>query len=116
MLIALPLDMENGCINSHYGKSDHLVLFTCDGGFIQNKEIIELKLDGQSIASYCKELGVDVLIIDHCGPNALESIKEAKIKLVCGIDLGIEDAVDKYLQGKLKSNMERFNDHKHDHH
>jgi len=117
MVIAVPFNLESDIVNQHYGKSEYLVIYRIEDKKIQSKEIIKIDLDGEkSIAHFCKDIGVDTLIIDHCGPNALASIEENKLKLICGINIDIDEAVDLYLKGKLKSNMERFNDHKHDHH
>jgi predicted Fe-Mo cluster-binding NifX family protein len=47
--------------------------------------------------------GVQALITGHCGPKAWQILSNAEIKVYCAEASTVKDALEQFLQGKLKA-------------
>lgn len=57
---------------------------------------------GIQAAQLVADRGVEVLITGNIGPNALQALSSAKIKVVTGAFGMVREAVEKYKRGELK--------------
>jgi predicted Fe-Mo cluster-binding NifX family protein len=93
---------EGDQIFQHFGKCPTFTVFTVKDGAVQGKTSVDASRNGHAaLSGFLKSLGVDVVICGGIGDGAKQMLSSAGIKLVSGIEGGIENAVNAYLSGNL---------------
>jgi len=97
-------------VDPRFGRAPYILVVdseTMDYQVIDNREnASSLKGAGIQAASSVGNKGAQVLITGHCGPNAFRALKAAGIKVVNGASGTVEQAINEYLEGKLKVSEE----------
>lgn len=114
----IAVTFENGMIFQHFGKTQFMKIYETDENLdIQSAEVVSMgEHSHHSIASYIKELGVDMLICGGIGQGAVDAIEREGIELYAGNSGSCDMAVIKYLNGQMKQNKTANCTHHHDHH
>jgi predicted Fe-Mo cluster-binding NifX family protein len=90
-----------------FGRAPYFILYnTEDKTFTQKNNQQNLNaMQGAGIQSAQNILdeGVQVLITGHCGPKAWQILSNAEIKVFCAGESTVRDAIEQFLQGKLKA-------------
>ncbi|WAW14864.1 NifB/NifX family molybdenum-iron cluster-binding protein [Peptostreptococcus equinus] len=93
---------EKDVICGHFGHAKNFTVFTVAGGEIISK--YELNPEGNhcsSMPEFIKENDIDVVITAGMGQGAVDSLKEKGIKSFSGAEGNPEEAVQKYIDGRL---------------
>ena len=107
---------QNGQIFQHFGHTEQFKVYTVDNGIITTGEIVNTNGSGNgALAGLLSALGVDALICGGIGAGAQMALKEAGIRLFCGVSGSCDAAVEALLGGTLGFNPNVKCDH-HDHH
>lgn len=117
MKIATTYDVTTNTIFQHFGKTQNFKIYEIENNEIKNAIIID---NGgfchHDLATYLKNLGVEILILGNRGQGAIEALNNAKIKQLAGITGNPDDAVKAYLNGSLKDNPNARCNHHGEHH
>ena len=100
MKIAIAVDGVE--VSQHFGHCDGYVIYTVDEGKV--KDQIMVMNPGHVPGVLPKmliERGVRLLIAGGLGTNAQKIFRDAGIDLIMGIQGEAEEAIQKYLEGKL---------------
>lgn len=117
MKIAVTYDSISNTIFQHFGKTQNFKLYE-----IQNRKIISSTVIGNGgfghhdLATYLKDLGVEILILGNRGQGAIDALNNAGIKQLAGITGDPDEAVNAFLLGTLKDNPDAKCDHHGEHH
>ncbi len=93
-------------IDPRFGRCDYFVIVdTRDMSFeaIDNDSKFLSQGAGVKSAEFIASKGVQVVITGHVGPNAMRALSAAGVLVVLCPNDSIEEAVEKYQQGQLKS-------------
>ena len=112
MLIAVAC--EGNIITQHFGHCENFNLFHVDGEKIVKEESVENPGHRPGfLPNYLNDLGVNVIISGGMGGGAIEIFTEKGIEVITGASGNSKEAVEKYLQGNLKSTNVVCNSHAH---
>lgn len=117
MKIAITYDKETGNVFQHFGKTEFFKIYEIENNKIINSEIINNGGFGHhDLATYLKNLGVETLILGNRGQGAIDSINEAGLKEVPGIQGNVDEAAQKFAEGTLVGNFDAKCNHHGEHH
>ena len=117
MIIAATYDMESGNVFQHFGKTQNFKLYTVEDGKIVNSRIIDNGGFGHhDLATYLKNLGIQILILGNRGQGAIDALNNAGIQQLAGITGSPDEAVKLFLEGKLRDNPDAKCNHHGEHH
>lgn len=116
MKIATTYDNATGFVFQHFGKTQNFKIYEIDDGKITNSEVIDNGGFGHhDLATYLKNLGVEILILGNRGQGAVDALNKAGLKQFAGVKGSADKAVEDYLLGTLKFNNEAMCQHNHHH-
>lgn len=108
MKIMVPSRGENleSLMDERYGRAPYFIIYDTDTKSyeaIKNPYLNDRGGVGVSVAKLCVEKGSDAAVAEHFGPNTLEILKPANVKLFQA-DSGssVKDIIDKLHDGNLK--------------
>lgn len=117
MKIAATYDMTTNTIFQHFGKTQAFKIYEIDDGKISKSEVIDNGGFGHhDLATYLKNLGVEILILGNRGQGAIDALNNAGIKQLAGITGNPDEAVESFLKGTLKDNPDAKCNHHGEHH
>lgn len=97
----LDLDSE---MDPRFGRAAYIIIYdseTKDFKALNNSENANLlKGAGIQAASLISEHDAEVLITGYCGPNAVKTLKAAKIKVVMDMKGVVKNALEKFGNGE----------------
>ena len=102
MKIAIPTEDKYVC--EHFGRSPEFTIFTVENEKIIKKEVITNP--GHStgfLPKFFHELGVNTIITGGAGWRAQQFFSQYRIKFILGITGQIDDVIENYVKGNLKS-------------
>lgn len=111
----LAVTYENEMVGQHFGRTEKFKVFDIENGKITSSEIIDTNGTGhEALAPFLKNLNVDALICGNMGMGAKTALSETGINILAGVEGKVDDAVNNYLAGTLKTNQ-NVECHEHDH-
>ena len=114
MVIAIPT-MDDS-VFSHFGKTKSFTLIEVEKQKLVSKKVIDTSQSGHGdLITILIEEGVNSLICDGIGEGAINLITSNNIELYKGITGNVNDVVDRYINGTLKSVEEYKCNHEHNH-
>ncbi len=102
MKLALPFDQ--GRVNQHFGRSREFAIVEVENGVIVSKKNVSadgLAHNHEGLAGLLKAEGVEVVITGGIGARALKALEDSGLKVLTGVDDGIDEAVNKFTRGEL---------------
>ena len=113
MIIAVTY--ENGQVFQHFGHTQQFKIYDIQDSRVVSFKIVDTNGSGHgALATFLKDLGVEVLICGGIGGGAQNALKEVGIKWYGGVKGDCNSAVISFLVGKLEYNPDARCDH-HDH-
>lgn len=117
MKIAATYDISTNTIFQHFGKTQNFKIYSIeDNKVVESKVIDNGGFGHHDLATYLKNLGVEILILGNRGQGAIDALNNAGIKQLAGITGNPDDAVNAFLAGTLKDNPEAKCNHHGEHH
>ena len=117
MKIAATYDVSTNTIFQHFGKTQAFKLYTIEDGKVTKFEVIDNGGFGHhDLATYLKDLGVEILILGNRGQGAIDALNNAGIRQLAGITGNPDEAVAAFLNGTLKDNPDAKCNHHGEHH
>jgi len=96
---------ENGEIFQHFGHTEQFKFYDIEDNKIIKSEVTGTNGQGHgALAGFLKCAGVDILICGGIGGGAKIALSEAGIKLYGGVSGSADEAVEKFISGKLEFN------------
>jgi len=95
----------NSQIDPRFGRSAYFLIGNSeimDFGVFENKNITAEGDAGINSAKVVINAGAEAVLTGNCGPNAERTIRAAGAKLYTGVKGTISEAIDLFLDGKLK--------------
>ena len=100
MKIAVAYD--NGMVFQHFGHTEQFKIYEITDGAVTSAEVIGTNGSGhEALASFLKDLSVDVLICGGIGAGAQKALAAQGIEMCAGAAGNAERAVAAYLRGEL---------------
>ena len=100
MKIAVTYD--NGMVFQHFGHTEQFKIYEITDGAVTSAEVIGTNGSGhEALASFLKDLSVDVLICGGIGAGAQKALAAQGIEMCAGAAGNAERAVAAYLRGEL---------------
>lgn len=123
MRIAISINDRNGLesqISHHFGRCRHYALIDMDGEDIQSLEIIDNPFHHQHqpgmVPGFIRQHDVDLMISGGMGRRAIDFFQEFNIQTLTGASGTVQDTIENYLLGKLKTAEPCHESQKHAHH
>lgn len=98
-------DRLDSLMDERYGRAAYFIIYDTDANdfeAIKNPYLNDRGGVGVSVAKLCVEKGADAAVAEHFGPNTLEILKPANVKLFQASVGTVKDIVDKLTNGSLK--------------
>ena len=94
MKIAATYDVSTNTIFQHFGKTQAFKLYTIEEGKVTESKVIDNGGFGHhDLATYLKDLGVEILILGNRGQGAIDALNNAGIRQLAGITGNPDEAV-----------------------
>ena len=92
-------------VDPRFGRAAYILIVDTDGHGVQSLDNSAnnnaFKGAGIQAAVMLSKSGAEVLLTGYCGPNAFKTLQAAGIKVVNEVAGTVQDAVDRFTQGKL---------------
>lgn len=108
---------EGKYVSGHFGHCEGFTIYEIDEGNKLNKNFTQNPGHRPGyLPVFLKEQNVDVIIAGGMGETAQQLFSENGIEVVVGAEGICDDAVQKYINGKLKSTGSICTEHQHEGH
>jgi len=92
-------------VDPRFARARYFIIMDTDTGVWQaadnSQNLYAAQGAGVQAAGNVAELGADVVLTGHCGPNAFGTLAAAGIKLCTGVDGTVEQAIERFKAGEL---------------
>jgi len=108
---------ENGMIGQHFGRTEQFKLYDIRDGAVKTTQVVDTNGTGHgALAGFLRAADVQTLICGGIGMGARMALNEAGIALLPGADGPADEAVEAYLRGTLRYDLnETCHHHDHEH-
>jgi predicted Fe-Mo cluster-binding NifX family protein len=105
---------EGKFVSGHFGHCEGFTVYEVDENKVLKKDFIQNPGHRPGfLPDYLKELGVNVIISGGMGETAQQLFVQNNIRVIVGAEGYCDDAVQQYLNGKLKSTGSICSEHQH---
>lgn len=96
---------EGTQVSGHFGKCENFTIVEIENSQAKNKEIINT-LGNQHglLPTFLASHSVNLVIAGGMGEGAKQNLISNGIEIIAGVSGSIDEAIDAYLKGNLKSN------------
>jgi len=102
MKIAISTDRDN--VSAHFGRCPSFTIANLDNNTVINKELLENPGHQPGfIPQFLDEKGIECIIAGGMGMRAVELFNEFQIEVIIGISGRVDDVIEKFIKGELKS-------------
>jgi len=102
MKIAISTDGDN--VSSHFGRCPEYTIVDIENNKVASREVIANPgHEPGFLPQFLKEKSVNIIIAGGMGPRAQELFRDANIDTILGIEGSINDTIDAFISGNLKS-------------
>jgi len=101
MRIAISTDGSD--VSAHFGRCPHFTIIDMENGKVLTREVLENPGHAPGyIPEFLREKGVECVVAGGMGRRAEQLFDQAGIKIIVGVQGGIDEVIDKLLRGELK--------------
>jgi len=105
---------EGRMVAEHFGHCEGFDIFTVENGKISGREFVQNPGHQPGfLPNYLNDLGVNTVIAGGMGGGAIQIFNEKGIKVITGASGEIEETVQNFLNGQLKSSGSVCKEHQH---
>lgn len=113
-MLKIAVASENDIVTEHFGYCANFNIYEVENNQIVKSESIPNPGHKRGfLPNFLNDLGVNVIISGGMGGGALEIFNEKGIEVIIGVSGLAKTAVEKYLQGSLKSTVTFCQSHHH---
>jgi len=117
MKIAVTYDKESGEVFQHFGKTQNFKIYEIENKQVTNSQVIDNGGFGHhDLATYLKNLGINILILGNRGQGAIDALNAAGIEQIPGVTGSADEAAKAFAEGTLQGNPDAKCDHHGEHH
>lgn len=103
--IAIPVENDN--IFEHFGKATKFKIYTIENDKVVDNVVAETEGGGhEAVGLWLVMRGVNAVICGRIGPGSLGALAAAGIPALMGIEGNADEAIEKFLAGKLTASDE----------
>jgi predicted Fe-Mo cluster-binding NifX family protein len=108
---------EGKFVSGHFGHCEGFEIFDVQEGKIQNRALIPNPGHKPGfLPPYLAEKGIQVIIAGGMGATAVELFNNHNVSVVVGAEGEIDEVIQKYIKGELKSTGSICEEHMHEGH
>lgn len=105
---------EGKMVAGHFGHCEGFNIFTVGDNNVTGREFVQNPGHRPGfLPNYLNDMGVNVIISGGMGGGAIEIFNEKGIQVITGATGDAEDAVKRFIDGKLKSTGSVCHEHQH---
>jgi predicted Fe-Mo cluster-binding NifX family protein len=114
MKIAIATEGTN--VFGHFGKCENFTLVEVDNNEVKSKTVIST-LENQHglLPAFLASHNVNVVIAGGMGEGAKQKLDQNNIEAITGVSGSVEEAINSYINGILKSSGANCSSHEHSH-
>lgn len=114
MRIAVASEEKGKLVTQHFGHCEGYTIFNTENKQIMDQNFVPNPGHKPGfLPNFLNDKGVKVIISGGMGAKAVNIFNEKGIEVITGANGSTEDAVNRYLQGNLKSTGEICHKHQH---
>lgn len=105
---------ENNYVSEHFGHCEGFTIYEVDNNGVKNKQF--LSNPGHQpgfLPKYLHEQGINVIIAGGMGGGAIQLFNEKNIQIITGAQGNVDDAINSFIKGNLKSSETVCDKHEH---
>lgn len=108
---------EGNVVSAHFGHCEGFEAFDVKNSKVEGRNFIESPGHKPGfLPVFLAEKGINVIIAGGMGATAQDLFKENGIEVIVGVQGNVEDAINEYLKGNLKSTGSVCTEHAHEGH
>lgn len=105
---------EGKKVAQHFGHCEGFYLYTVESGKITDTQFVPNPGHRPGfLPNYLNDLGVNVIIAGGMGGGAIEIFTEKRIEVIVGAVGDVDQVIERYLEGSLKSTGSVCREHYH---
>ena len=95
-------------VSEVFGRAVSFTIVEIENGEIKNVEVVKNEFAekeggvGASVSQFLVDKGVEVVLTENIGPNALTVLNSAGVKVYRAGGLNVKEAIEKFLKGELE--------------
>lgn len=108
---------QNGQIFQHFGQSKQFKVYNIENGKLTDSNVLDTNGAGHgALAGFIKTTGAEAIICGGIGGGAISALSDSGIKVYAGVSGNADEAVNLFINGKLKYSSEaNCSHHEHEH-
>ena len=105
---------ENGAVSEHFGHCEGFTVYQVEQNQVKSQQFYPSPehVPG-AIPNFLHNLGANVVIAGGMGGGAIQIFNEKKIEVITGVRGALDEAIQKYVSGNLKSSGSVCHEHQH---
>jgi predicted Fe-Mo cluster-binding NifX family protein len=114
MKIAIATEGNN--VSGHFGKCENFTLVDIENSKVKDKNTINTAGNQHGLLpAFLASHGANVVIAGGMGDGAKQKLTSQNIEIISGVTGRVEEVIDEYLSGSLKSTGAGCSGHEHSH-
>ena len=95
-------------VSEVFGRAESFTIMEVENREIKNVEVVKNEFAekeggvGVSVSQFLVDKGVEVVLTENIGPNALTVLNSAGVKVYRAGGLSVKEAIEKFLKGELE--------------
>ncbi|AEY65905.1 ATPase involved in chromosome partitioning [Clostridium sp. BNL1100] len=115
-IMKIAIATEGNNISSHFGKCEYFTVVEIENKSIKSKEVVSTEGNQHGLLpGFLASLGIKTVIAGGMGDGARQKLEENNIQIISGISGNIDEAIQLYIDGNLKSASSGCSGHEHSH-
>jgi predicted Fe-Mo cluster-binding NifX family protein len=114
MKIAIATEGSN--VSGHFGKCENFTIVEIESSQVKNKVVVNTQGNQHGLLpAFLASHGANLVITGGMGDGARQKLAAQNIDIISGVSGSIDEVVDTYLNGTLKSNGAGCSGHEYSH-
>ncbi|MDF2614749.1 MAG: ATPase involved in chromosome partitioning [Clostridia bacterium] len=116
-IMKIAIATEGNSVSGHFGKCENFTIVEIENDSVKSKEIISTIGNQHGLLpAFLAAHQVKVVIAGGMGEGARQNLNSNSIEIISGVSGNIEEIINAYINGSLKSSNAGCSGHEHSHH
>ena len=103
----IAISTDGGSVSAHFGRCPtYTIIDIADGKVLKREEILNPGHSPGFLPGYLSQRGVEMIVAGGMGPRAQGLFAEKGIQTLIGVQGPVDEVIDLYLQGRLRSGQD----------